>query len=235
MPGEAIEASIDQTNSSDLSDNSITTLIGVKRTLPPVLKLIFTHLNSKPVLTILLIISLSVNILMVLTYTVHVGNRKSNGYNIFSAKPLTMTDAETSVDGQDIRAVKIDKVFEKYKCPLAGYGKDFVKAADEYNIPYWLLPALSFQESKCGKKTPLKDAEETYNAYGWAVWGDNIQHFESWEDGIDVVSKYMSDKFFSQGTTEPCDIMKIYTPPSDGTWCKGINYFGNMIKTYNIN
>ncbi|MFA6981612.1 MAG: hypothetical protein WC243_01130, partial [Patescibacteria group bacterium] len=93
--------------------------------------------------------------------------------------------------------------------------------------------AIAFQESNCGRRTPkIEGVEETYNAWGWGVWGDNLRTFGSWEEGIERVSKYLGDNFFSQGITDPCEIMKTYTPPSDGSWCEGVKYFGEIISGY---
>lgn len=196
-------------------------------------------------------ISLGINAALIVTVVFLVANNKTSNkyapkYSIFSSKPLTSLAASTNLFGGDTRAATLDKIFEAYKCPLAGYGKTFVKEADKNGVPYWLTAAIAFQESSCGKVTPqVKIAgqedvtnpqdlkfEESYNAWGWGVWGENIRTFNSWEEGIASVSKYLGDKFFSQGITDTCEIMEIYTPPSDGSWCRGVNYFGEMIQTY---
>lgn len=133
----------------------------------------------------------------------------------------------------DARAYKVEKVFEKFKCPLTGRGEFIVAKADEYEIPYWLISAVSFQESGCGKKTPkVEGLTESYNAWGYGIWGKNVKTFESWEAGITAVSKYFGINFYSKGITDPCEIMKVYTPPSKGSWCEGIKYFGEMIDKF---
>jgi hypothetical protein len=153
-------------------------------------------------------------------------------YAIFSAKPKVLGYASQSVTTGDARAKRIDEIFRKYKCPIQGYGESFVREADKNNIPYWLVAAVAFQESSCGKNTPVVKGEETYNLYGWGVWGPHVFKFDSMEEGISTVSKYMSDKFISKGVTEPCEIMKVYTPPSNGSWCKGIKFFRDEIVEY---
>ncbi len=153
----------------------------------------------------------------------------SNKYSIFSSAPLVLGAETTSIGSADSRTATLDNVFKSYGCPISGMGKVFVEEADKNNIPYWLVPSISFQESTCGKQTPVVDGKETYNAYGWGVWGENIKKFDSWEDGIRIVSKYMSEKFLSQGVVEPCEIMKTYTPPSNGSWCNGVKYFTDII------
>lgn len=159
-------------------------------------------------------------------------NRSQTKYPVFSSKPLTLGEMSSEFISQDSRAVALDQVFEKFNCPFTGLGKVFVEEADKNNIPYWLVPAVSFQESSCGKRTPKKDGEETYNAYGWGVWKDHVKDFDNWAHGIKVVSEYMGETFYSKGVTDPCEIMKIYTPPSNGGWCDGVKYYQNLIINY---
>lgn len=154
-------------------------------------------------------------------------------YSTYSSKPYVLGASTNNIISDDPRAAKIEMIFEKYNCPIQGYGKAFVIEADKNNIPYWLVASVAFQESSCGKMTPKKDGVETHNLYGWGVWGDNVKEFDSVEHGIQVVSKYMSDNFFSKGITKPCEIMKIYTPPSKGSWCSGVEFFRNEIDNYN--
>lgn len=153
-------------------------------------------------------------------------------YSMFSSKPLVLGAMSASTGHGDPRAAKIDQVFEQYNCPLTGMGSVFVEEADKNNIPYWVVAAISFQESSCGKQIPYVDDRPSYNAWGWAVYGDMVREFDSWEDGIRVVSKYMNERFFSQGVTDLCVIMKTYTPPSQGSWCKGVDYFKDVIDEY---
>jgi hypothetical protein len=153
-------------------------------------------------------------------------------YPIYASTPLTLKDMNYSIYTRDSRAQKINAVFKEYKCPLEGLGEVFVYEADKYNIPWWLVASVSFQESSCGKKTPEPSGLESYNAWGWAVYGDNVQTFDNWVRGIETVSEYMSERFYQKGITEPCDIMKTYTPPSQGSWCEGIKYFGDQIQNY---
>lgn len=153
-------------------------------------------------------------------------------HNIFSSKPLVLESVSSTISTQDARANKIDGVFNRYDCPMTGYGQDFIDAADEYDIPWWIVASIGFHESTCGKKTPTNGGEETFNGWGWGVWGTNAYQFDSWEHGINTVTKYMATKFFDKGITNTCDIMKIYTPPSNGSWCKSVDYFGEKFQTY---
>ena len=153
-------------------------------------------------------------------------------YSVFSSIPLTLDTVSQELDYSDSRAVRIDRVMELFNCPMAGLGETFVKKADENNIPYWVTAAIAFQESSCGKNVPTVGGHSSNNAWGWATYGENIYEFDDYEQGIDVVSKYLDKKFYSRGTTDLCEIMKVYTPPSNGSWCKGVGYFGDFIQSY---
>lgn len=153
-------------------------------------------------------------------------------YSIYAAKPLSLKDMNYDVYTKDSRAQRINSVFKEYNCPLEGLGEVFVYEADKYNIPWWLVASISFQESSCGKRTPEVLGAESYNAWGWAVYGDNVQMFDNWVRGIETVSEYMHTRFYSKGITEPCEIMATYTPPSKGSWCEGVNFFGEQIQGY---
>lgn len=157
----------------------------------------------------------------------------SKGLELYSAKTLENNQTSFETTSVDVRAYKIEAVFDKFKCPLSGTGNYLVQKADEHQIPYWLVASVAFQESGCGKKTPkVVGLEESYNAWGYGVWGGNVKTFESWQAGISAVSKYFDINFFSKGITDPCEIMKTYTPPSKGSWCEGVKYFGELIEKF---
>lgn len=151
----------------------------------------------------------------------------------FSSRSVENGQTSFETNSIDARAVKLERVFEKFKCPIIGTGEFLVQKADEYGIPYWLVASVAFQESSCGKKTPkVAGLQESYNAWGYGVWGGNVKTFDNWEAGISAVSRYFGVNFYSKGITDPCEIMKIYTPPSKGSWCEGVKYFGKLIENF---
>ena len=156
----------------------------------------------------------------------------NNKYTIYASKPLVLNESTFEIDTTDARVQKIDNVFRDYKCPLEGLGDVFVKEADKNNIPWYIVAAISFQESGCGKKIPYVDSEPSYNAWGYGVYGENVHEFDNWVQGIEVMSRYLSKRFYAQGVTDTSDIMKTYTPPSMGSWYKGVDYFSDLIQNY---
>lgn len=157
---------------------------------------------------------------------------KAIKYSIFTSKPLVLGATSARIFSEDAKAETIDRIFSEYNCPIAGYGPKFVQEAEKNNIPYWIVAAIAFQESSCGKRTPVVDGVESHNLWGYGVWGEHVYVFDSIDDGIETVSKYMSERFYQKGIHEPCEIMKVYTPPSQGSWCAGVNFFGDKIVEY---
>jgi hypothetical protein len=153
-------------------------------------------------------------------------------YSIYASEPLTLSEATSTIYAKDSRAQRIDEVFGMFNCPMKGLGETFVYEADKAGIPWWLAASIAFQESSCGKNTPKIDGKETYNAWGWAVYGSTVKSFESFDKGIATVSGYLYDQFISRGVTDLCEIMKVYTPPSNGSWCSGVTHFADLIKNY---
>lgn len=189
-------------------------------------------LNKLPYLY--LVIFLSITALSINYYTLNtpVKKQRIQKYNVFSARPFELDSTTTFLYGMDSRAKKIEGVFKAYGCPMVGTGEYIVEQADLNGIPYWIVASIAFQESLCGKYTPEKGGVESYNAWGWAIYGSNSKFFKSYEHGIKVVSEYMGKRFYSRGINDTCDIMRIYTPPSNGSWCRGVNYFGDKIQSY---
>jgi len=177
-------------------------------------------------------------ILLAVTLVIYPTNSKvsiNNRYTIYASKPLSLHESEFEIAITDARAQKIDNIFRDYKCPLEGLGETFVREADKNNIPWYIVAAISFQESGCGKKIPYVDNEPSYNAWGYAVYGDNVHMFDNWVQGIETMSRYLSKRFYAQGVTETSQIMETYTPPSMGSWYKGVDYFSNLIQNYSSN
>lgn len=130
----------------------------------------------------------------------------------------------TALAKEDKRVTKLEKYLEGHNSPLAPYAKNFVEAADTYNLDYRLVPAISGVESTFGKHIPYK----SYNAYGWA---NGEYKFTSWEESIDVVSKTLREKYLDKGTPNINSIARRYAPPSS-TWAGKVKFFMAKIEPF---
>jgi hypothetical protein len=104
----------------------------------------------------------------------------------------TKTVALETPTPTDNRIEKLNSFFDKYKCPTPRYAQEYIQAADKYQIPYSLLPAISVQESSCGKRS-------RFNNY-WG-WNSARSGFKSIPEGIDFVAGQLAQGKYYKGKT----------------------------------
>jgi len=117
----------------------------------------------------------------------------------------------------DPREIILRNYLKNKNSPLADYTDDFIQAADEYNIDWRLIPAITGLESSFGKRIPIN----SHNAYGWA---NGTYYFDSWEKSIYTVAKTLREKYIDRGVISINQIGRVYAPPSS-TWSSKVKYF----------
>ena len=117
--------------------------------------------------------------------------------------------------------------FEDLKSPLKPNAKKFIEVADKYGLDYRLLPAISCMESTCGKRI----IPESYNPFGWGIYGTTHIAFASFDEAIETVGKGLAENYVSKGFDTPREIAPIYTPPNHVNWLNGVNYFYSRMET----
>jgi len=150
---------------------------------------------------------------------------------IYSAQPPVLGVTTQAVGAGDARGLIVEQYLATHHSPLAPYGRYMVSIADKYGLPWNLLPSIAMQESSGGKSLP----EGSYNPFGWAIYGDMVKGFSSWEEGIDTVALGLKRHYFDQGLTTPESIMPKYCPPSlakGGPWAKGVTYFMEEMENF---
>lgn len=128
-------------------------------------------------------------------------------------------------DTNDIRVANLKYFFRKYNSVLYDHAETFVKRADENQFDYRLLPAIAMQESNLCKYI----YEGSHNCWGWGIYGSKVTRFDSYDEAIDTISRGIKKYYIDKGLTTPEDIMRKYTPPSDGSWAYGVNTFLKII------
>src|SRR3989344_9708335 len=91
--------------------------------------------------------------------------------------------AKTSI--QDGRVTALQKFFAQYESPLEPYAGLIVELADKYNMDYRLVPAIAMKESTLCHKIP----KDSYNCWGYGIYGGKVTRFENYEEAIATVSK----------------------------------------------
>jgi hypothetical protein len=142
--------------------------------------------------------------------------------NLYAAMPVELPGISGEVAGvTDARQGQIRNYLLKHNSPLVPYADLIVATADKYDLDYRLLTAIAQQESNLCKKIP----ENSYNCWGWGIHSRGTLRFTSYAEGIDTVSRGLKEKYINKGYVTPDEIMKKYTPLSNGSWAFGVNQF----------
>jgi len=131
----------------------------------------------------------------------------------------------------DSRVRILREFLEKYNSPLSLFAGTFVETADEYNLDWKLVAAISGVESTFGREIPY----ESFNGWGWGIYGDNMIRFSSWNQGIETVSEGLRTNYINKwGARDVYEIGRFYA--SSLTWAQRVEYFMNKIDEYqNLN
>jgi hypothetical protein len=169
------------------------------------------------VLFILLIISaLSISIIVYSTQNVRQMLR-SNPEEITTLSGTS--SASNMIRKENIR--KLESYFAKNESPLYPYARLIVEQAQLYGVDYRLVPAIAMNESTLCKNIH----EDSYNCWGWGIYGDIVTRFESYEDAIRTITRGIREQYYDRGMSSPSAIMRAYTPSSpDGVWAKKIEW-----------
>ena len=139
----------------------------------------------------------------------------------FAAIPSQTNVIHQQITQKDARAEIVRQFFSRYKSPLEAYAETVVEAADAYGIDFRLIPAIAMQESNLCKKAPL----DSYNCWGFGIYGQKVTRFDSYEEAIIIVTKTLALKYKKDGLDTPQEIMRRYTPQSNGSWAFSVEYF----------
>lgn len=126
------------------------------------------------------------------------------------------------VELTDQRVLTLQKFLYKNNSPLTDYAFYFIYFADEYDLDWRLVPAITGVESSFGKRIP----KNSYNAYGW---NNGNYKFLSWEESIEIVSRTLRQKYYDRGLDSIDKISRRYAPPSK-TWGWKVKYFMEKIE-----
>lgn len=114
--------------------------------------------------------------------------------------------------------------------PLAENAQDFVFYADKYNLDWKLVAAIAGVESSYGLAIPYN----SYNAWGWGVYGNNVTRFVSWKEGIYTISEGIRNKYMNTwGAKNIYEIGKIYA--ASQAWPNSVRIHLNEIQKFTLN
>jgi len=144
----------------------------------------------------------------------------------FAALPPTENVLGNSIVSKDVRIEVVRQFFAKYKSVLEPFASNVVLNADKYGIDYRLLPAIAMQESNLCQKI----IANSYNCWGFGIYGKQVTRFESYPEAIDTITKTLASNYVAGGLNSAEEIMKKYTPSNNGAWARSVNYFMDYLQ-----
>lgn len=136
------------------------------------------------------------------------------------ASAQLVSNIPVKTNALDMRVKALKNVFARHNSPLVDEAANYVKYADMYGVDWKLLPAISGLESSFG----LHLHSGSHNAYGW---GGGRIYFETWEDGIRVITKALHERYGVGEEADPWSIGPTYAEST--TWAVRVNRFMNEI------
>ena len=144
----------------------------------------------------------------------------------FAALPSAENVLGDSIISKDARIEIVRQFFAKYKSPLEPFASNVINAADKYGLDFRLIPSIAMQESNLCQKI----ITDSYNCWGFGIYGKKVTRFESYPEAIETVTKTLANNYIAGGLNTPEEIMKKYTPSSNGSWADSVNYFMSQLQ-----
>lgn len=139
----------------------------------------------------------------------------------FAALPSREIALSDEIITLDKRVENLRSFFNRHNSPLESYAEYFVKISEKYKLDFRLLPAIAMQESNLCKKAP----KDSYNCWGFGIYGKKMTKFANYEEAIDTVAKTLFAEYKSKGLITPREIMAKYAPSSTGSWAESVSFF----------
>lgn len=144
-----------------------------------------------------------------------------SGVRVYASLPATIPIVSATVGSSDARGEIVKQYLEYYDSPLVPYADFIVQTADKHSLDFRLITAIAQQESNLCKIIP----PGSYNCWGWGITGSSTLGFNSYQQGIEEVSRGLREEYLDKGYATIEDIMSKYTPLSKGSWANGVNQF----------
>lgn len=122
----------------------------------------------------------------------------------------------------DYRVLKLSHFLSSRKSPLASYAQYLIDTADENNLDWRLIPAITGVESSFGINIP----HNSFNAYGW---NNGSTRFYDWGSSIRIVANHLSNYYILRGFDTVEKIAPVYNPVTPNEWGQKIRYFMKAI------
>src|SRR5258706_4336261 len=142
----------------------------------------------------------------------------------FAALPTSQNTLGGEILEGDARIARVKNFLDRFHSPLAAYADRIVENADNLNIDYRLIPSIAVQESGGCKKI----IEDSFNCFGYGIYGKNVTRFSNFAEAIDTVSRYLG-KHVGRGLNTPQALGTLYNPSNHNNWSENVQNFMDQI------
>ena len=133
--------------------------------------------------------------------------------NDASGSSATLAIATVSVQQVvDYRGIALKNYLKLKNSPLANDAGYIIRQADKYHLDWRLIPSIAGLESSYCLAIPF----DSYNCYGYGIYGNKVRYFNSWKDGIATVSAALKYNYIARGAVTVPEIGRIYA--ASPTW-----------------
>ncbi|MBI2033386.1 MAG: glucosaminidase domain-containing protein [Candidatus Levybacteria bacterium] len=161
-------------------------------------------------------------LLLLLPKKIHAQEKAAGSSALLAQAEITPTN--------DVRAKVLREFLLTYNSPLAQSAETFVSTADKYGLDWKLVAAISGVESTFAHQLPYN----SYNAWGWGIYGDNMIRFSSYDEAIETISKGLSERYIKQwGAKDVYAIGRYYA--ASPTWAERVTHFMDKITVFEQN
>ncbi len=150
-----------------------------------------------------------------------------SGVQVYASLPPQLPSVSDQVGATDARPELVRQYLDYYNSPLAPYADFIIQTSDKYKLDYRLLTAIAQQESNLCKVIP----PGSYNCWGWGINSQSNLGFDSFQEGIEIVSKGLRTQYLDKGFGTVTEIMSKYNPISPGgAWAHGVSQFMDQME-----
>jgi hypothetical protein len=148
--------------------------------------------------------------------------RQRTGVQVYASLPSDFPTVSAEIVEEDARPEIIKNFLTSYKSPITPHAEFVVETADKYGIDWKLITAIAMKESGLCKIIP----EDSYNCWGWGIHSAGTLKFDSYEEGINTVSKGIRENYVDIGLVTIEEIMSKWIPHSpNGAWAEGVKLY----------
>lgn len=132
-------------------------------------------------------------------------------------------------DIKEHRIVILQQYLEDHNSPMSTSARTFVETADTNSLDWRFVASIAGVESSYGLHIP----PNSYNGWGFGVYGNNVLRFSSWDDAIVTISQTLKTRYVNNGAKDIYAIGRIYA--ADPAWATKVQHFMNDISAYEKN